>query len=101
MTGRTDKTNKAMNVQTNKTIKAMTGRTMTMNKTMTGRTMTMNKTMTGRTKAMNKTMPGHINFTIDPSGASRPRKYFFDSGSINYFQPALRTSGAGLLPSSC
>ena len=90
MTGRTDKTSKAMNVQTNKTSKAMTGRTMTMNKTMTGRTMTMNKTMTG-----------HINFTIDPSGASRPRKYFFDSGSINYFQPALRTSGAGLLPSSC
>ena len=57
--------------------------------------------MTGRTKAMNKTMTGHINFTIDPSGALRPRKNFFDSGSINYFQPALRTSGAGLLPSSC
>ena len=90
MTGRTNKTNKAMNVQTNKT-----------NKAMTGRTMTMNKTMTGRTKALNKTMTGHINFTVDPSGASHPRKYFFDSGSINYFQPALRTSGAGLLPSSC
>ena len=79
MTGRTNKTNKAMNVQTDKTNKAMNVQT--------------NKT--------NKAMNGHINFIIDPSGASRPRKYFFDSGILNYFQPALRTSGAGLLPSSC
>ena len=100
MTVQTNKTNKAKTGRTMTMNKTMTGRTMTMNKAMTGRTMTMNKTMTGRTMAMNKTMTGPINFIIDPSGASHPRKYFFDSGLLYYFQPALRTSGAGLLPSS-
>lgn len=45
-------------------------------------------------------MTEHIEFIIDPSGASRPRKYFFDSGLLDYFQPAIRTSWPGLLPSS-
>lgn len=56
--------------------------------------------MTGRTMAINKTMTGRTNFFMAPSLASLARKYFFDSGLLNYFQPAIRTSWPGLLPSS-